>query len=211
MTPQQIYQMIWEPGLSTAEKVTEVSGRGMGMDIVKSKIEELSGTRRHRQHAGPGHDVHDQAAADAGHPAQADGGDRRRRLRHPHGVGGRDRPACRRRRRQLGARVSRWPASAGEPSPCCGWASCSLPRRRRDAACQPAETTLVIVGEAGQEVGLAVDRVLGEEDVVIKSIAENYRNVPGIAGASILGDGRVSLILDIPGLIEIVCRKADIT
>ena len=44
MTPQQIYQLIWEPGLSTAEKVTEVSGRGMGMDIVKSKIEELNGT-----------------------------------------------------------------------------------------------------------------------------------------------------------------------
>ena len=44
MTTQQIYQKIWEPGLSTAEKVTEVSGRGMGMDIVKSKIEELSGT-----------------------------------------------------------------------------------------------------------------------------------------------------------------------
>ncbi len=44
MTTQQIYQKIWEPGLSTAEKVTEVSGRGMGMDIVKSKIDELSGT-----------------------------------------------------------------------------------------------------------------------------------------------------------------------
>ena len=44
MTRQQIYQLIWEPGLSTAEKVTEVSGRGMGMDIVKSKIEDLNGT-----------------------------------------------------------------------------------------------------------------------------------------------------------------------
>ena len=67
------------------------------------------------------------------------------------------------------------------------------------------------MGEAGQEVGLSVDRVIGEEEVVIKSIAENFANVPGIAGASILGDGRVSLILDIPGLVEIVCRKAEIT
>ena len=73
---------------------------------------------------------------------------------------------------------------------------------------QSQETTLVIVGETGQEVGLAVDRVIGEEDVVIKSIAENYKNVPGIAGASILGDGRVSLILDIPALIEMVAKKA---
>ena len=73
---------------------------------------------------------------------------------------------------------------------------------------QSSETTLVIAGEGGEEVGLAVDRVIGEEDVVIKSIAENYENVRGIAGASILGDGRVSLILDIAGLVEIVFRKA---
>ncbi len=58
----------------------------------------------------------------------------------------------------------------------------------------PAEITLVVVSDGGQEVGLAVDRVIGEEDIVIKSIAENYENVPGIAGASILGDGRVALI-----------------
>jgi two-component system chemotaxis sensor kinase CheA len=50
--------------------------------------------------------------------------------------------------------------------------------------------------------------VLGEEDVVIKSMAENFRNVPGIAGASILGDGRVSLILDAPALIDMASRRA---
>lgn len=66
----------------------------------------------------------------------------------------------------------------------------------------------MIVGETGEEVGLAVDRVIGEEDVVIKSIAENFENVRGIAGASILGDGRVSLILDIPALVAIVSNKA---
>ena len=54
MTPQQIFQLIWEPGLSTAEKVTEVSGRGMGMDIVKSKIEDLNGTVELRERAGQG-------------------------------------------------------------------------------------------------------------------------------------------------------------
>ena len=74
--------------------------------------------------------------------------------------------------------------------------------------CQTSETTLVVVSDAGQEVGLAVDRVIGEEDVVIKSIAENYENVPGIAGASILGDGRVALILDIPALIATLSKKA---
>ena len=72
-------------------------------------------------------------------------------------------------------------------------------RRRRD--------TLVIIGEAGCELGLLVDRVFGEEDIVIKSMAENFRNVPGIAGASILGDGRVSLILDLAALIDIAAKK----
>jgi two-component system chemotaxis sensor kinase CheA len=65
---------------------------------------------------------------------------------------------------------------------------------------------MVIIGEENQQLGLAVNEVLGEEDVVIKSIADNYRNVSGIAGASILGDGRVSLILDPPTLIEMSYR-----
>jgi two-component system chemotaxis sensor kinase CheA len=65
---------------------------------------------------------------------------------------------------------------------------------------------LVIVGEGDRQVGLVVDRVLGEEDVVIKSIADNYRNVGGVSGASILGDGRISLILDPPALIEMASR-----
>ena len=58
----------------------------------------------------------------------------------------------------------------------------------------------MIVGERGRDVGLMVDRVLGQQDVVIQSLAENYRDVPGIAGATILGDGRVALILDIAAL-----------
>ena len=73
--------------------------------------------------------------------------------------------------------------------------------RRSDVDDEPA-------GEAGQEIGLAVDRVIGEEDAVIKPIADNYKNVPGIAGASILGDGRVSLILDVPALIEMRAKRA---
>jgi two-component system chemotaxis sensor kinase CheA len=77
---------------------------------------------------------------------------------------------------------------------------------------QGDELTLVIVGESGHEIGLAVDRVIGEEDVVIKSMAENYKNIAGIAGASVLGNGQVSLILDVPALIGMasntVCANA---
>ena len=74
--------------------------------------------------------------------------------------------------------------------------------KRTEATHESEDTTLVIVESDGREVGLVVHGVLGEEDVVIKSLAENYRNVDGIAGASILGDGRVSLILDVGALIN---------
>ena len=75
----------------------------------------------------------------------------------------------------------------------------------------PTEGTFgldVIIGDADREIGLPVDCVLGEEDVVIKSMAENYQNVTGIAGASILGDGRVSLILDTTALIDLSSQVA---
>ena len=75
----------------------------------------------------------------------------------------------------------------------------------RDAS---APITLVIVGDRGQELGVIVDRVLGEEDVVIKSMAENFHSVAGIAGATIFGDGRVSLILDVPAVMEMAARGA---
>ena len=61
---------------------------------------------------------------------------------------------------------------------------------------------LVVLGSPDRQIGLTVDRVLGEEDVVVKSLAANYRNVAGLTGAGISGEGRVFLILDPPALIE---------
>ena len=72
---------------------------------------------------------------------------------------------------------------------------------------QALETATVVVRDLGSEIGLIVDRVLGEQDVVIKSIAENYGNVRGIAGASILGDGRVAMILDMSALIAALSQR----
>jgi two-component system, chemotaxis family, sensor kinase CheA len=69
-----------------------------------------------------------------------------------------------------------------------------------------AETMLVILEEKGRQLALAVDRVLGEEDAVIKSVSENYRNMAGVIGASIRGDGRVSLILDPPAMFQMIFR-----
>jgi two-component system chemotaxis sensor kinase CheA len=208
MTPQQIYQMIWEPGLSTAEKVTQVSGRGMGMDIVKSKIEELNGTVEVESTPGVGTTISiklpltlailPSLLVDIGGDVFAMpletvseivtvSDDQLSTVQGQQMATVRGRVVSLVR---LGDVLSfHGPGNAAEAS------------RSRD-------TTLVIVGEMGQEIGIAVDEVIGEEDIVIKSIAENYENISGIAGASILGDGRVSLILDVSSLIEKVSRKS---
>ena len=58
-------------------------------------------------------------------------------------------------------------------------------------------------------MGLVVDELIGQEDVVIKSIAENFQNVNGITGASIMGDGRVSLILDVATMMTMFAQRID--
>lgn len=75
----------------------------------------------------------------------------------------------------------------------------------RDSATH--EIMLVIFRNDSREIGLVVERILGEEDVVVKSLAENYRNVEGIAGACVLGNGRVALILDPAAVIDLAIRR----
>jgi two-component system chemotaxis sensor kinase CheA len=66
---------------------------------------------------------------------------------------------------------------------------------------------IVIVGTAEKKMGFMVDSLIGEEDVVIKPLRDQFTNSPGIAGASILGDGSVSLIIDVSQLLELGQRK----
>ena len=64
------------------------------------------------------------------------------------------------------------------------------------------EGLLVVVESDGQQVGLFVDDLMGQQQVVIKSLKTNFRQVQGISGATILGDGTVALIMDVPGIIQ---------
>jgi len=207
LTPQQIYQLIWEPGLSTAEKITEVSGRGMGMDIVKSKIADLNGTVELDSTPGQGTTMTIKLpltlAILPSLMVEIDGDVfalpmesvaeiirvKRKEIATVHGL--------------WTARLRDQMVSIAKLEEIFAWRQGGF---RPDAAAEE-EITLVIVGHTGKQLGLAVDHVLGEEDVVIKSLAENYRNVPGVAGASILGDGRVSLILDIGAVIDMASRR----
>jgi two-component system chemotaxis sensor kinase CheA len=214
MTKQQIFQLIWEPGLSTAEKVTEVSGRGMGMDIVKSKIEQLNGTVELDSEPGVGTTITIKLpltlAILPSLMVSIDGDVFAMPLESVVeivSVSPQDictvhrRPTARVRGRvvsmvELG-KVFDWHAGGG--------------RSDSANAAENAASTLVIVGENGRELGLAVDNVIGEQDIVIKSMAENYRNVQGVAGASILGDGRISLILDLAAVIDMAtCNKVEV-
>ncbi|NMC20680.1 MAG: hypothetical protein GYA33_09705, partial [Thermogutta sp.] len=206
LSRREIHQMIFLPGLSTAEKVTEVSGRGMGMDIVKSKIEELSGVIELDGTPGVGTkvsirlpltlailpsllveigaEVYAMPIEVVREIARA----RREDILTVHGL------RTARVRQRVVSLVELDELFQGLGS-------------RGDFRHDAPETTLVVLGDQNHELGLVVDRVLGEQDVVIKSVAENYRNVPGIAGASILGNGRVSLILDVGALMQAAVRR----
>ncbi|MCE9608345.1 MAG: chemotaxis protein CheA [Planctomycetia bacterium] len=207
LSDAQVYQLIWRPGFSTAERVTEVSGRGMGMDIVWSKIEQLSGSVELSSEPGHGttfeiklpltmailpsllmvidRDVFAvpvESVIEIVRIASAD-------LTTVYGS-----PMARVRGRVIS--LVRLNDLFGECVP------------QIEANRESSNVTIVICGSEGRELGIIVDDLLGEQDVVIKSLTENFQNVNGIAGASILGDGRVSLILDVAALLEMACGSS---
>jgi two-component system chemotaxis sensor kinase CheA len=70
------------------------------------------------------------------------------------------------------------------------------------------EGLIMVVEGEGRRCGLFVDDLLGQQQVVIKSLETNFRRVDGVSGATILGDGAVALILDVPGLIRVAAQRA---
>ncbi len=207
MSRHQMFQVIWEPGLSTAEKVTQISGRGMGMDIVKSKIEDLNGAVDLDSEPGQSTTLTIKLpltlAILPSLMVEIDGDIIAMPLESVVEIVTIGQDDVSTVHGQYTARVRGRVISTVKLSEVFNFHGGSTQAKEVD----PEEATLVIVGDEGRELGLIVDCVLGEEDIVIKSMAENYRNVAGIAGASILGDGRVSLILDLAALIDMASHK----
>ncbi len=205
LSRREVFQLIWEPGLSTAEKVTDISGRGMGMDIVRSKIEELNGTIELDSEPGRGTQVTIKLpltlAILPSLMVMIDGDVFAMPIEGVQEIVRATQNELFTIQQSRVARVRGRVIGVVDLGEVFTWAQ---GRGDRGAA---EEVTLVVVGERGREVGLIVDHVIGEEDIVIKSMAENYRNVAGIAGASILGDGRVSLILDLSTLIDMAAKR----
>lgn len=201
-TDAEVWQLIFEPGFSTADEVTDVSGRGVGMDVVRKNITALSGRLDVASEAGVGTRLTLRlpltlAIVDGMQVAVGDQifvlplGDviesMQPRPDDIEGVGGR--PSLLRMRGEFVPIVelrSRF-GVGGEQPPL-------------------TEAIAVLVEAEGRRVALVVDALIGQQQAVVKSLASNFRRVDGVAGATILGDGRVALILDAADIVRGLSR-----
>jgi two-component system chemotaxis sensor kinase CheA len=193
MTDAEVWQLVFEPGFSTADTVTDVSGRGVGMDVVRRNIQALGGRVEIDSSPGIGTRV---------------------TIRLPLTLAILDGMSVR-----LGREIVIVPlgyiTEALQPQP---GAVRSLAGRGQVIAVRgeyvPVVALAEVLGLAGEKsryeegillvleaeggkTALFVDELLGQHQVVIKSLEANYRRVPGVTGATIMGDGRVALILDV--------------
>jgi two-component system chemotaxis sensor kinase CheA len=206
MSDRDVIQYVFKPGFSTAAVVTDLSGRGMGMDIVVNKIEKLSGTVEIDSIEGRGAHVTIKLPLTLAiltsvvmrigkgtYAVPLETVAEIITVRQDDIQWIQRRPVVRVRDRIIPLAFFEDVFATSLPG---------LMTLTRDAD----EMTLIIVGFDNQKIGLIVDELLGQEDVVIKSLAENYRNVRGVAGASIRGDGTVSLILDVGAIMELAAK-----
>ena len=195
---EKIYNMIFQAGFSTAEQVTDVSGRGVGMDVVRRNIRDLGGNVSIMSNDGAGSTV---------------------TIRLPLTLAILDGQLA-----SIGdetyiiSLVSIVESLQMQPEKISSITGQSEFYRLRDEYIPIIRVNqlfgmskghaklnnglLVVVEADGQQVGLFVDDLLGQQQVVIKSLETNFRQIQGISGATILGDGTVALIVDVPGLIN---------
>jgi len=194
MPEQDLLRLVFEPGFSTSESVTELSGRGIGMDVVRRNVEALRGSVDVRNFPGQGATFSIRVpltvaiiqgflveSADETYviPLEAvaecmdlpSGGD----------------PEA------LSAVIH----LRGEPVP-----YLRLRQTFGLSGAPVSRESLVVVSHAGRRAALAVDTLIGESQVVIKPFDRLLRDLPGVAGSTILGTGRVALILDISALLD---------
>src|SRR5580698_3129444 len=203
LSDEAIANLIFQPGFSTTEVTTDLSGRGVGMDVVRRNIEELGGTVELRTQAGKG------SSAIISLPltlAIVDG------LTVAVGAEVYIVPLVAIiASLQFKSGVARRLAGVGEVFLFRGD---YIPIIRLHEAfnleprCRDLDLGSVMVVECdGRKVGLFVDELLGQQQVVVKSVETNYHRIEGVSGATILGDGSVALILDIPGLVRYAAEQ----
>lgn len=191
-TEEEIYNFIFLPGFSTAAQVTDVSGRGVGMDVVRQNIENLRG----------------QVVIDSklGHGSVF-------KIKLPLTTAiidgllvrvGSDRFIIPTLSVKVALRPERYQIKTMQNNleilDLRGQSIPILHLHKRfgipNAITDPSESIIVILETMGRPIGLMVDAMIGKQEVVIKSLGSALRNLPGIAGGAILGDGNIALILD---------------
>jgi len=201
LTEEQLDNLIFLPGLSTAATVSDISGRGVGMDVVRRNVERLGGRVLIRSVAGRGSTFYLSLPLTL---AVLDG--------MVVGVGSETyivpltvifeslRPQARDVHRLVGGGEVLYVRGEYVPLVYLG-RTFGVP----DATREPWDGLVMLVdADAGGKIGVVVDEIVGQQQVVIKSVEANYRALRGIAGATILGNGHVALILDVAGLAESV-------
>lgn len=198
MSDNEVWLLIFAPGFSTAEVVTDVSGRGVGMDVVKRNIAAMGGSVEIRSITGAGTTIAislpltlailDGMSVKVGEevyilplgyvieslqPAAAD-------VKEIAGQG-----KVVKVREEYLPLIPLYQIFAIEPS-----------------CADPSKGILVILESEGKKAALLVDSLVGQQQVVVKNLESNFRKVAGISGATILGDGGVSLILDVAALLR---------
>ncbi|BCB60596.1 chemotaxis protein CheA [Halomonas sp. A020] len=196
MSDEDVYQLIFAPGFSTAKEVTDVSGRGVGMDVVKRNIQGMGGRVEIQSKKGEGTNT---------------------RIVLPLTLAILDGMSI-----KVGNETFILPLSTVLESlqPAKGdmyaMAGDDVVLKVRDeylpviaihevldvenAITDPTKSIAVIVQGEGRRYAMLVDELIGQQQVVVKNLEDNYRKVPGVSAATILGDGSVALILDITGL-----------
>ncbi|MCB0218995.1 MAG: chemotaxis protein CheA [Chrysiogenetes bacterium] len=200
LSNEQIDALIFESGLSTAEKITNISGRGVGMDIVRKKIEQIRGEVHIENHPGKGVTI---------------------RIRLPLTL----------------AIIEGFMVSAGGEIfiiPIHAISECiDLTEEQRESAertgvlnlrgepvafaplrnvfhtggAKARRQQILLVRYENHRAALVVDEVLGEGQTIIKPLGKMFERVPGISGSSILWDGKVALIIDVPALFQLLAER----
>jgi two-component system chemotaxis sensor kinase CheA len=199
MTDEETNQLIMLPGFSTAEKITDVSGRGVGMDVVKRNVEALNGSISIRSTQGKGScfrirlpltmAILDGLAMRLGNdvyvlPLLSVVESLRPEPKHIVHIAERGELVMVRGEPLPLIYTHRLFNVTGEPT-------------------NPCDGLVVIVEHQGRKYGIVVDELIGQLQVVMKSLEANYERVDGVSGATILGDGRIAMIVDIAGLVRL--------
>ena len=200
LSEDEINNLIFLPGFSTASNVSDLSGRGVGMDVVRRNVQELGGRITLKSTLGKGMTIQLSLPLTL---AVMDGmivkAAAETYVMPISGIVECIRPPASEFHALLGTRGALRLRGAVVPIVFLG-ELLNLPTKSESTE---ESTVIILETSEGVRLGVVVDQLCGHQQVVIKSIEENYRAVPGIAGATILGDGHVAFILDAERLSEL--------